>query len=78
MERSEGRPRVGREREAVAVPGPRVVQGVGGGRASAGRQGCGDQIRTPAKGKQGKERRLLIPGGESQGGCPRPQRTMGT
>lgn len=64
---------MGGEREAVAVPGPRVVQGVGGGRASAGRQGCGDQIRTPAKGKQGKERRLLIPERESQGGCPGPR-----
>lgn len=53
-------------------------QGVGGGRASSGGQGCRDQIRTPAKGKQGKERRLLSPGGESQGGCPRLERTMGT
>lgn len=74
MERSEG----GQTRGGGGGGG---WQGVGGGRASWGGgagQGCRDQIRTQAKGKQGKERRLLSPGGESQGGCPRPERTMGT
>lgn len=39
---------------------------------------CRDQIRLPAKGEQGKERRLWLDRGEGQGGCPRPLRTMGT
>lgn len=46
--------------------------GEGRGRSGPG-PGLRGQISSPAKGKQGKERRLQIPrGGESQGGCPCP------
>lgn len=59
----------GREPGGAAV---RVQKGVGGG------PGCGGLIRRPAEESRGRKDLYKSPGGGGQGGCPTPERTMGT